>query len=453
MNIVKQIFNTLDVLYDNKKWGKRIDPDEWNSNFKILEQGHNTLATQLNEQIGEIGQAITAITEDGGNSISVMYDNNVTVMQSVLDKIALDINNRYTKAEHDAVMGSNVNELVTNIDYSPANGTFTITKKNGDVVTIDTVIEKVPASMVLKEEADGSVYLVITNQDGTFTKTNVTSLIEDTVINSSNTISANSTSDSVNKKTTYTLEIKPNSITLSHLSTEAVSKMDAAINAAKSATEAKTSASASAISAQNDAIRADQAADRADVFAGNAGASAELAESYEVGASAGAQDAEAWAIGTIEGAPVGFNADQYNNNSKYYCQLAKQYKDETRQIALGDYKIPLFDIMEVTFLPENWLYDESIGLYTYDTLISSEHVTAQCVIDVNLDLSSLILAEDYGLKSVTESYDGGFIIYSESQPTETLSGTIIIQDGRDIYSIPENTLTSLDGEILTVEEE
>ena len=340
MNIAKQQFNTLDVLYDDKKWGKRIDPDEWNSNFKILEEGHNELAEKLNVQVDVIESAIALITEDGGNNIDVKYEGNLVEMQYVLDKVASDINNRYTKNETNAIVGENTNELVESITYSSANGTFTITKKNGEVITIDTVIEKVPASMMLKEESDGNVYLVVTNQDGSTTKTSVTSLIEDTVINSSNTISANGVNDSINKKTTYTLEIKPNSITLNHLNSEAVSKMDAAINAAKSATDAKTSASASAVFAQNDAIRAGQAADRADVFAGNAGASAELAESYEVGASAGAQDAEAWAIGTIEGAPVGFNAEQFNNNAKYYATLAEQYKEEAKEAVGGDYVTP-----------------------------------------------------------------------------------------------------------------
>ena len=281
---MKQIFDTLNVLYDDKKWGKRIDPDEWNSNFKVLEEGHNELVEKLNIQVDTIESAIASITEDGGNNIDVKYEGTFVSMQYVLDKIASDINNRYTKNESDAIVGENTNELIEDITYSSANGVFTITKKNGEIITIDTVIEKIPASMMLKEESDGSVYLVVTNQDGSTTKTNVTSLIEDTVINGSNTIVVNSVNDSINKKTTYTLEIKPNSITLNHLSSEVVSKIDRAIESASIATEAKNTAVNNATTSTTKANEASQSATIARTSATNAEESAEHAESSKVAA-------------------------------------------------------------------------------------------------------------------------------------------------------------------------
>ena len=90
MNIDKQTFNTLDVLYDDKKWGKRIDPDEWNANFKVLEEGHNELATKLNQQVTDIDTAIQAATSNGGQNISVQYDGETKALQDVIDDADAD---------------------------------------------------------------------------------------------------------------------------------------------------------------------------------------------------------------------------------------------------------------------------------------------------------------------------------------------------------------------------
>ena len=91
MNIDKQTFNTLDVLYDDKKWGKRIDPDEWNANFKVLEEGHNELATKLNQQVTDIDTAIQAATSSGGQNISVQYGVGTETLQDALDNVVSDI--------------------------------------------------------------------------------------------------------------------------------------------------------------------------------------------------------------------------------------------------------------------------------------------------------------------------------------------------------------------------
>ena len=85
MNIDKQTFNTLDVLYDDKKWGKRIDPDEWNANFKVLEEGHNELATKLNQQVTDIDTAIQSVTSNGGQNIIVQYDGEAKALQDAID--------------------------------------------------------------------------------------------------------------------------------------------------------------------------------------------------------------------------------------------------------------------------------------------------------------------------------------------------------------------------------
>lgn len=320
MNIEKQTFNTLDVLYDDKKWGKRIDPDEWNANFKVLEEGHNELATKLNQQVTDIDTAIQATTSSGGQNISVQYGVGTETLQVALDNVVSDINNRYTKNEVDASIGSNTNSLIANAEYNESTGVFTFTRKDGSSVVIDTVIEKVPASMALVDESDGSVSLVITNQDGSQTKTNVTSLIEDTVINSSDTINATSATDAVKKVTTYTLTIKPNSIGLSHVDTELTAKFD----------ETQT-AKTLAIQAKDNAVAAKTAAETA---RNNAQNFASEANTYKTNASVSAEES---ADSALEAKGYAEQASSYKNSAELAKVAAEKARDEAQSAVGGDF--------------------------------------------------------------------------------------------------------------------
>lgn len=312
LNIGKQTFNTLDVLYDDKKWGKRIDPDEWNANFKVLEEGHNELATKLNQQVSDIDTAIQAATSNGGQNISVQYGVGTETLQNALDNVVSDINNRYTKNEVDASIGSNTNSLIANAEYNESTGVFTFIRKDGSSVVIDTVIEKVPASMALVNEPDGSVSLVITNQDGSTTKTNVTSLIEDTVINSSDTINAASVTDAVKKVTTYTLVIKPNSIGLSHIDSALTAKFEETQSAKASAIQAKDNA----VAAQNAAI---QAKNNAETYASNA-------NTYSVNSSVSANES---ADSALEAKGYAEQAASYKNSVELAKTAAIQAKNDS----------------------------------------------------------------------------------------------------------------------------
>ena len=320
MNIYKQTFNTLDVLYDDKKWGKRIDPDEWNANFKVLEEGHNELATKLNQQVTDIDTVIQAATSNGGQNISVQYGVGTETLQNALDNVVSDINNRYTKNEVDASIGSNTNSLIANAEYNESTGVFTFTRKDGSSVVIDTVIEKVPASMALVNEPDGSVSLVIRNQDGSTTKTNVTSLIEDTVINSSDTVNATYVTDAVKKVTTYTLVIKPNSIGLSHIDSALTAKFEETQSAKAAAIQAKDNA----VAAQNAAI---QAKNNAETYASNA-------NTYSTNASVSADES---ADSALEAKGYAVQASSYKNSAELAKAAAEKARDEAQEIVGGNY--------------------------------------------------------------------------------------------------------------------
>ena len=312
MNIEKKTLEKVDVLYDDKKWGKRIDPDEWNANFKALENAHNKLVDSLTEQVDIVDEAFSNVTTEGGNNIHVDYSGGDFTLQQALDHVVNDINNRYTKLQSDTLLAENTNVLIRDISYNSQTGTFTITKKDGSVITIDTVIEKIPASMFLKEESDGSVWLVVTNQDGSQTKTNVTSLIEDTVINSSDTINVSSSTDSVNKVTTYILSIKPNSIGLAHVDSELTTKFEETQNAKILAVQAKDLA----VSAKNNA----------ETYASNA-------NTYSVNSNKSATES---ANSALEAKRYAEQASSYKSSAEAAKIAAEKARDEAESIVGGD---------------------------------------------------------------------------------------------------------------------
>lgn len=79
---------------------------------------------------------------------------------------------------------------------------------------------------------------------------------------------------------------------------------------------------------------------------------------------------------------------------------------------------------DIAISVDGWTLDESTGLYKLN--IEDAEATESSVVNINLDLVSLEVAENCGLKPVTESYDGGFSIYAESHPVSVMTGTMIV---------------------------
>ena len=86
--------------------------------------------------------------------------------------IANSLIQKADKATTEANNAINISQVTFNSDT----GVFTFIRNNGTSFIFDTALEKVPASFELVEE-NGNTYLKITNVDGTFTKTDVTRLL------------------------------------------------------------------------------------------------------------------------------------------------------------------------------------------------------------------------------------------------------------------------------------
>lgn len=114
--------------------------------------------------------------------------------------------------------------------------------------------------------------------------------------------------------------------------------------------------------------------------------------------------------------------------------------------------------IEAVTIPANgWEVDAASGFLK--VAVRNSAVTADHVVDINLDLPSLEVAEECGLKSVTQSYDGGVYVYAEQAPSLLpMTGTMVIMCAEALPSsgddvVPLNAVAGADGVYLTVQED
>lgn len=237
-----------------------------------------------------------------------------STVQAILTAFNDALVDRYTKGETNSYVGEQTNNLVSSVSVENSTGVITVTKKDGSKQTFDTALEKVPASMALVEEGQ-FVYLVITNQDGSKTQTDVSKLIDQYVFNDSGELDF--TTGKSGSAVTVTATIRPNSIGLDRFKTEVTSAleqynstsknnadyanaaaihaeqaMDAAELASESAQSSASSASKNASSAASSATMASQSASSASASAQSAQSNATQALESKNSAAASAQSAK-----------------------------------------------------------------------------------------------------------------------------------------------------------------
>lgn len=312
------------------------------------------IKTALNALMTEL-EATASASSLGATSTTTVS----TTIQGIISAFDTAIAARYTSTQTDTAISSATNNLVTSITFEPTTGVFTITKKDGTTTTIDTAIEKVPASFTLIESG-GSYYLRITNLDGTYTQTDVTSLMNIYNFNNSDTIAFTKTT--VGNVHTMSASIRNNSITMEMLGLSALTSIqgyvhqasDYATNAGTSATNANNSATAarswaeggtntrtgedtdnakyyaiqaglsafvagnSATAASGSATTASDHATTAGTKAGEASASATNASTSATTATNKATLSESWAVGG-----TGTRSGEDTNNAKYWSEQAQ----------------------------------------------------------------------------------------------------------------------------------
>ena len=301
-----------------------------------LKKRFDQAAIWLKEYIN--GTLIPAITGDGGtggasNIGAAVDDFPGETVQEVLDAFNDALTDRYTKAETNSYVGQETENLVETVHVDLTTGVITVTKKDGSKETFDTALEKVPATMALVDEESGT-YLVITNVDGSQTKTDVSKLIDTYTFQNSAEV-AFSVDGSGNNKT-VTASIRPASIGLDRFTLEVTQKLeqynatskanaDAAAASETNAKGSETAASGSASQSAQSAGAASGSATQAAQSAGAAAASAESAQSNAAQALAAKNAAEASATlsqSWTEGG-TGIREGENTNNAKYWAGVAQ----------------------------------------------------------------------------------------------------------------------------------
>ena len=172
---------------------------------------------------------------------------------------------------------SDLLQTVKTVAYNTTTGVFTFTFWNGNTVTADLNIEKIPVDFSMDEYG----VITMTTADGTTYTCDISALIKLYTFNDSSEIDFTTTTDASGNKT-ITASIVSGSITGDKLQPNYLA----------------------------DCVSAKNGAETAETHAGQSATSSELSS----------QDSEAWAVGERNGQPVPSTDPAYENNAKWWAQ-------------------------------------------------------------------------------------------------------------------------------------
>ena len=271
---------------------------------------------------------------DMAGTIGGKLDGVAMTVQQIADTLLNMVKDRYTKLESDAKLKEKTDPLLKSMSYDPATGVLKVTTKSGvETQVFDLNIEKIPASISILREGN-AVFIRIVNDDGTYTQSDVTDLLSQYSFIESVTLKPTISKNGANTSVKY--EIKDASIKLAHLSSEVLSTItnaveaaqlsasnanSSAVNAANSKAAAELSesnAAASKLAASGYASKAEESSDRAATHENNAKEYAVNASNAAASAEGNAKLSKSYAVGGT-GTREGENTD----NAKYYYEQAK----------------------------------------------------------------------------------------------------------------------------------
>lgn len=271
---------------------------------------------------------------DMAGTIGGKLDGVAMTVQQIADTLLTMVKDRYTKLESDAKLKEKTDPLLKSMSYDPATGVLKVTTESGvETQVFDLNIEKIPASISILREGN-AVFIRIVNDDGTYTQSDVTDLLAQYSFIESVTLKPTISKNGANTSVKY--EIKDASIKLAHLSSEVLSTITNAVDAAQlSASNANSSAvnaanskaaaelsesnaAASKLAASGYASKAEESSDRAATHENNAKGYAVNAGKAAASAEENAKLSKSYAVGGT-GVREGENTD----NAKHYCEQAK----------------------------------------------------------------------------------------------------------------------------------
>lgn len=215
---------------------------------------------------------------------------------------------------------------VVNVAYNNTTGVWTFTRRNGTTVKFDQNIEKIPVSFSMSAAG----VITMTTADGTTYTADIATLIKLYTFSTTSEIQFVTNTDTSGNKTIRAY-IVDGSITSDKLDPDYLAAIVLNVQDAQASRDA---AALSANSAAADALLSQSYA------VGNTGTrTGEDTDNSKYYKEQCASDGEAWTRGTRGGQAVPNTDETYNNNSKYYSDLAngyqrqaKEYRDQAQQI-------------------------------------------------------------------------------------------------------------------------
>lgn len=309
--------NKFDIAYQDKRYGNLVDPYEWNTNFKTIDDNLDDNADKVNENFEMLTD------ESGANLIgSVDYigkTETVSTVAAQLEALCSRVFENYTAEQIDSILSGLVEQTVKDVSYDSDTGNFTITyaddtEESRHRTVIETELEKMPVEVEFRVTEDG-VFLDLTDSRGITTSVSASSLMDVYTVADTDTIHMSMTDGEI------TAFIKSGSITDTMLSSELIDRLQSLVDSSytysQSATQSASDAAESASSAESYKTVAKASADSAE----------EYLEAVSVSSSEVANNTlitEGYSVGTQHGVEVPATSPYYHNNAKYYKEKAAE---------------------------------------------------------------------------------------------------------------------------------
>ena len=231
---------------------------------------------------------------------------NLNKIQATLEGIDTNAGNAINLLDQTKADKETVNGLVNSVQFNDQTGVFTFGQVGGTSITINTVLEKVPASFAYDTQTEK---LVIVNTDGTTVQVDLSTVIQQTEFVDSDTIAW-----TINADGTMSATVKDGSITDAKIQQHYLALVTAQANAAHtSETNADYYAKLSKSYANGTSNLEDRPTENVD-----------NSYYYSQQSKTSSEDSEAWAVGTRNGANVPSTDPAYENNAEYWAHVSEQ---------------------------------------------------------------------------------------------------------------------------------
>ena len=292
--------------YITERAGNLICSQNWNSNFDKLAGVINNNTNIIKQNFDDIKG--DKIPFDVGHPTQTIADSINTLSNYVGTLLTTDVFNQTN------------NRNIISIAYDGDTGTFRITKVDGTFYEIDTNIEKIPAKFEFGKNDEGEIVLKVTNDDGTYSFTDVSNIIKQyRTVDSKNIVIEEML---INGVVTSKPTIKKDSITAEELSPSLKYMFntyhDEIVDAIRRLSDAVTEVTRLRNETFDMKTEVFSAMEASKFFQDNAKDFSNISKSYAVG-------------------NTGVRPDEEHDNSKYYCEMSKTYAEQAHDIAGGDF--------------------------------------------------------------------------------------------------------------------